>query len=644
MSVVLAKNIQKKVIIILILITTILCAYWQVQNFEFVSYDDPKYITENYAIQSGITWQSFAATFTDLHASNWYPLTLLSHGLDWQLFGRKAGGHHWSNVIIHIVNTILLFLLLSQLTGAIWRSALVAALFAIHPINVESVAWVAERKNVLSTFFWIVTMLFYVRYVKAPDWKRYLPVLISFALGLMSKPMLVTLPFVLLLMDYWPLNRNSINTEKEIHPAVNGVFSIRKPRPISLILEKVPLLILAVISSGVTFYAAKKGGTLAEFISVPLMQRISNAAVSYVLYLKKLFWPGDLAVFYPYINIPIHQALLAVFLLSAITVIAGIYYKKYPYFIVGWFWYLGTLVPVIGIVQVGSQSMADRYAYVPFIGIFMALSWTIAEMIKTPLLRKIISLVMFSIGISLLLMTWHQLKYWKTSYALFERASYVTGSNAFTHNGMGLELMRQNKIGEAIEHFKEALKKNTDHSGKYMAYVNLGEAYRLQNKKMEAMAAYKQALSLNAKCDFAYHKIGIILIQQGQVGEAIAEYKKAITINKTNPVYHINLGNAYARQGKFEEAVKEYTEVLRIQPDNAGVHNNLAMVLERRGKIDEAVAHLKAAIRLQPEYADAHFNLATILEKGGNTNEADYHYREAKRIVSEYRDRKNESK
>ena len=598
-----SMDLQKKIMIILVLIVMILGAYWQVQDYEFVTYDDPNYVTENYAIQSGITWQSIAYAFTDLRTSNWHPLTLMSHLLDWQMYRGKAGGHHWTSVIIHIFNTILLFLLLNQLTGAVWRSALVAALFAVHPINVESVAWIAERKNVLSTFFWLATMLFYVRYVKAPDWKSYLLVLICFTLGLMSKPMLVTLPFVLLLMDYWPLNRTVITTQNETDTGMKAQWSIKKAKISSLIAEKIPLFVLAAISSGVTVYAAKKAGAVAQIDFIPMMQRIDNALLSYVFYLKKLFWPMDLAVFYPHTEIHMQQLLPAVLLLVLITGIACKYGKKYPYLVVGWFWYLGTLVPVIGIVQVGMQSMADRYAYVPFIGIFIALSWAIAEVSRNRLfLLKIFSTIMFVICLSLSFTTCNQLKNWKNSHTLFEHAIKVTGRNFVTDINMGVELMRRNKIDEATEYFKTALRTQSGGQANYLAYMNLGEIFRLQNKKKEAIGAYQQALNSNYKSDFAYHRIGLVLFQTGQVDEAIAVYKKAIALDKKNPIYHGNLGKAYVRQGKFEEAANEYREVLLIQPDNADIHHRLALVLNRLGK----------------------------------TGEADYYYREFKRITSDY--------
>jgi tetratricopeptide (TPR) repeat protein len=635
---------QKKIIIILGLVLLVLAAYWQVKNFEFVNYDDQIYVTQNFQTQSGITRESIAYTFTDLRTSNWHPLTMISHMLDWQLFGEKAGGHHWTSVIIHIFNTVLLFLLLNKLTGAIWRSALVAALFAVHPINVESVAWIAERKNVLSTFFWLLTMLLYVWYVKQPGWKRYLPVFLFFALGLMSKPMLVTLPFVLLLLDYWPLNRTAINTQDENQTEIQSPLKAKKTKLSFLILEKIPLFILTAISIGVTVYAAKSASTIAGFEIIPLAKRVYNAIFSYVLYLKKLLWPTDLAVFYPQTDIQIHQVLLAASLLVFCTAIFCKYYKKYPYLVVGWFWYLGTLVPVIGIVQVGSQAMADRYAYIPFIGIFIMLSWTIAEIVKNHLLQKITSILAVIILMALLVTTHIQVNYWETSFSLFERTLNLTKGNFIAQIGMGVELMKQNKIDEAIAHFNTAININPENPANYMAFVSLGQALSMQNKKKEAIAAFKQALSINPHCDEAYHKLGFVLFQTGQMDEASAAYKKAIVLNNDYPLYHGSLGNVYIKQGKIKEAIKEYNEVLRIQPTNAGAHNGLAMLLMQQDRTNEAVKHFRESVRLQPECANAHLSLAKILEKQGNVKEADYYYREAIRINTAYEDKSNSGK
>ena len=410
------------ILIALMLTILILSAYWPVQKYDFINYDDPVYVTANYKIQSGISVKSILSTFTDINTSNWHPLTMISHMLDWQLFGDKAGGHHWTNVIIHILNTILLFLLFNKLTGAIWRSAFVAALFAIHPLNVESVAWISERKNVLSTFFLISTIFFYVWYLKSPGWKRYLPVFVCFAFGLMSKPMLVTLPFVLLLLDYWPLNRLQIDFQSKDQLPIKELIRSNSNKIFKLVLEKVPLFVLSIISIFLTIYAARYVGTVSTFEAIPLLKRISNAVVSYALYIKKLFWPNDLAAFYPISDIPSWLFIIALIILVSVTIFVCRYFRRYPYLFVGWFWYLGTLVPVIGLMQVGSQAMADRYTYVPLIGIFIMMAWGIPQILSRLQNGKVIAVFMASIFIAIITFaTYLQVGIWKNNFTLFRQ-------------------------------------------------------------------------------------------------------------------------------------------------------------------------------------------------------------------------------
>jgi hypothetical protein len=413
---------QSVIFIIIALTLLIIVDYWPVQNYEFLSYDDPGYVTSNYQIQAGITFKSIANTFTDIHTSNWHPLTMISHMLDWTLFGDNAGGHHWTNVVIHIFNTILLFLLFNKLTGALWRSAFVAALFAIHPINVESVAWIAERKNVLSTFFLISTILFYVRYVKSPDCKKYLPVLICFALGLMSKSMLVTLPFVLLLLDYWPLNRMHANLSIEDQIQTQTQILSKKSRISFLIWEKVPLFVLSLISVFFTLYAARLCKTIAGFESFPFSRRIYNVIFSYSWYIKKFFCPTDLAAFYPH-AVSTWQFFTALLFLIVVTFFVCRYFRKYPYLLVGWLWYLGTLVPVIGIVQVGYQTIADRYAYVPLIGIFIMTAWGLPQLLSRMKNGSFMSVLIAAIFIVIItLTTYLQVHTWKNNYSLLGHA------------------------------------------------------------------------------------------------------------------------------------------------------------------------------------------------------------------------------
>jgi len=622
---------QKQAILILLLIILPLSVYWNVQDFGFVNYDDNLYVTENYQVQTGLTFKGVVGIFSDISTGNWHPLTMISHMLDWELFGQNAGGHHWSSLIIHIINTVLLFLLLNQMTGAIWRSALVAALFAIHPINVESVAWVAERKNVLSTFFWFLAMLFYVWYAKQPNWKRYLPVFVCFALGLMSKPMLVTLPFVLLLMDYWPLYRTSLNTHNDWH-SETPQFEAVKVRPAFLIWEKIPLFALSAVSALLTINAAKSSGLIMSLNILPFSHRLENAILSYVLYLKKLFWPVDLAVFYPLLDVPLHQVLLAGILLIFITVVSLMYYKRCPYLIVGWFWFLGALFPVIGIVQAGAQSMADRYAYVPSIGLLFGAVWLIADIVRGRLLQKIAVVFLITLFLVLFLAAHRQVGHWKNTEALFKRAFDLTKEASVPANVMivlGNELIKQGKTNEAIVYFHQALNNRTGIPPDYEALVSLANALSIKGEKTKAISLFLQALRVNPDGHDAFYRLGAVYLETGRVDDAIGAYRKALYLNKDNPLYHGGLGNAYFAAGKMAEAAMEYERVLCVQPNNIEAHNNLGIVMMVQGSMKDAVAYFQKSLVLEPKQAHINFYLYKIFKKMGNDEEAANHYREA---------------
>jgi len=623
---------QKQAILILLLIILPLWVYWNVQHFYFISYDDNLYVTENHLTQSGLTLQGIITAFKDTTTTNWHPLTMISHMLDWELFGKNAGGHHWSSLIIHIINTVLLFLLLNQMTGAIWRSALVAALFAVHPINVESVAWVAERKNVLSTFFWFLTMLFYVGYARKPGWKRYLPVFLCFALGLMSKPMLVTLPFVLLLLDYWPLNRISLGSENIRQTKIPPPFKAAKVRPAFLIWEKIPLFALSAVSALLTVYAAKSSGSIMTLNILPFSNRLENAILSYALYLKKLFWPVDLAVFYPLLDVPLQQVLLVGILLIFITVLSCMYYKRHPYLIVGWFWFLGTLVPVIGIVQVGAQSMADRYAYVPFIGLFIGAIWLIADVVRGRMLQKTAVVLLVSLFLVLSLAAHRQAGYWQNTLMLFQRAFVVTKEKSVSSNVMivlGNELIKQGKTDEAIVYFHQALNNRKGIPSDYEALVSLANALSKKGKKTEAISLFLQALHINPGGHDAFYRLGAVYLETGRVDDALAAYRKALYLNKDNPLYHGGLGNAFFAAGKMAEAASEYEKVLCIQPVNIEAHNNLGIVMMEQGSMKDAVAYFQKSLMLEPRQANINFYLYKIFKKMGKDEGAANYYRKA---------------
>jgi len=584
------SSIEKRsaILVIFILIVLSLIIYWPVQDYKFINYDDQLYVTDIYSLKDTVTFKDIYDAFTDFHTGNWHPLTMISHMLDWQSFRENAGGHHWTNVIIHILNTVLLFLLFNRITGAIWRSAFVAALFAIHPINVESVAWIAERKNVLSTFFWILTTLFYVWYVKLPSWKKYLPVFICFALGLMSKSMLVTLPFVLLLLDYWPLNRTAINTQNENQSEIQAPLKVGKAKLSFIILEKIPLFILTAISICVTLYTQHTVKALASLDYLPLARRISNAVVSYGLYIKKMFWPVDLAVIYPWVTTPAWQIFVIVTLLVIITVIVCKYFLRYPYLAVGWFWYAGTLVPVIGIVQVGSQSMADRYAYIPLIGLFVMMVWGMGDIFKKIFSTKVLAVISGVILVVLLILSCYQVRYWQNNFTLFNHAVNVTENNSIAHSNLAGEFLMQNKVREAMYHCQIALLLVPED---YNTLVRIARAYDLLGENSKAIDALHLAIKVHPEYAKAYNDLSILFLKTGKVPDAMKEYQKAVELNsnKDNLELHDNFGNILAAQGRYDEAIIQYNQALRIQPQDVFVHNNLAMVLLRQGKTDDAL-------------------------------------------------------
>jgi len=482
-------DMRSNFIVSLFLTIATLAVYWQAGNHEFINYDDITYVTGNPHLQAGFSPEGIIWAFTSGYAGNWHPLTWISHILDIQLYGMDPGRHHLTNVLFHIGNTLLLFLVFRRMTGALWCSAFIAALFALHPLHVESVAWIAERKDVLSTFFWMLTMGAYAWYVERRGFLRYLLVLLFFILGLMAKPMLVTLPFVLLLLDYWPLSRFQFGHQ-------NGNIVIqRKSVVIRLICEKIPLFALAAASCIVTLFAQQSGGAVCSFSAFPINIRIANALVSYVGYIVKMLWPHQLAVLYPYPGmLPWIQVIGACLLLVFISILAFMALKRCPWLIVGWVWYIVTLVPVIGLVQVGSQAMADRYTYVPLIGIFIMIAFGVPELMSGWRYRKI-GLSTMAVACLLVLMatTWFQVRYWANSVTLFERALAVTENNYVLHSNLGVTLFSKGKVDEAIDHFHDAMRINPRYA---KAHNNLGTALIHKGKVKKAIAHFREALRI----------------------------------------------------------------------------------------------------------------------------------------------------
>jgi tetratricopeptide (TPR) repeat protein len=497
---------------ILALITA--ATFFQVYNYDFVNYDDFAYVYENPNIQEGITLKAIKWAFTTGHTSNWHPLTWLSHMLDWQLFGPEVGGHHLVSLILHIANTLLLFIVLKEMTQCFWQSAFVAALFALHPLHVESVAWVSERKDVLSTFFWMLTMWAYLRYIKRPRAVRYLLMLLAFALGLMSKPMLVTLPFVLLLLDYWPLARISYERGAIYH----------------LIWEKIPFFVLSAISSFVTFLVQRGGGAVAKIAGLSLKIRIFNALISYVEYIIKMFWPVNLAVFYPHPdrNVSVLYAVMSAVFLLAVTIFVLRFTKNHRYLFTGWFWYLGTLVPVVGLIQVGQQAMADRYTYITLTGLFIIIAWGVPELLAKWRYKKITLILSAPAVIAALsVCTYFQVHYWKNSLALFQHALDVTKGNYIAHERIAAYLYGQGRVDETIYHYKKAIEINPLDSG---AYLNFGAVLIAEGRFEEAGECFIKVLRLNPNSEKAHYYFGQVLSQKGKVGEAIKHFEEALRL------------------------------------------------------------------------------------------------------------------
>jgi len=550
--------------------------FWPVIENHFVDYDDHLYVVENPWVQQGLTLNGAAWAFHTSHASNWHPVTWLSHMLDCDLFDLFPGGHHLTNLLLHAANTVLLFLLLRKLTGALWRPALVAALFGWHPLHVESVAWVSERKDVLSTLFWILTTWAYVRYVEKPGWGRYAGALGFFALGLMSKPMLVTLPLTLLLLDYWPLGRltqiGDANGEDQPPP------ELLLARWLKLAKEKLPFLGLSAALCIITVWAQHKGGALKSLDSTPISFRCANALSAYGSYLWKMIWPANLAAYYPLPAQPPFLAAVGVgLLLASVTVVLFCLRRRYPFLLVGWLWYLGTLVPVIGLIQVGSQAMADRYTYVPLIGIFVALAWSWAEL--GPNWPSVRALKLAAAGVALAMLacaTGRQLSYWRDGATLFEHVVAVTRANHVSHAAYGIALASQGRSAEAIEQFSEALRLQPNYA---LAHVSLATELAERGKVTEAIPHFEEVLRLRPDDPGTYNNLGVLLAQQGQVPAAIDRFNAALRIKPDYLNARLNLALAFSKQGKTSEAIACYTTASQLQPLSPEPLDKLAWIM-----------------------------------------------------------------
>ncbi|MHC4396677.1 MAG: tetratricopeptide repeat protein [Planctomycetota bacterium] len=632
-----------------LLAVSTLGVYWQIHNYDFVNYDDNVYVTENSNVQSGLSLENVGWAFTTGSLRNWHPVTWLSLMLDYQLFGLDPGFFHITNLLFHAASGLLLFLALNKMTGKVWRSGFVAALFALHPLHVESVAWIAERKDVLSTFFMMLTILAYLRYAKRPGLARYLAVAAAFSLGLLSKAMLVTLPFVLLLLDYWPLGRFQVGRskgKKKSQKPVSPSPTYKRATFFDLVKEKLPLFILSVVFSIITYVIQQQGGTMRSLEMIPLNTRIANALVSYISYIQKMIAPIRLAVLYPHprSGLPLAYAIIAALALLSITIVVICYRKRRPYLAVGWLWYIGTLVPVIGLVQVGEQAMADRYSYVPLTGLFIIIAWGVPEVLSRWRYRNIFLALAACLIIPVLaVLTRLQTQHWQNSITLFKHAVAVTNDNYTAHNNLASALDDDGQNQAAVAHYLKALAINQNY---IKARYNLGNAFMHMGRFDEAVVHWTEVLGLDSDHIGAHNNIAVVMSQQGKFKEAAEHYRHILSLtpgdaaaennlaravgnqqNMEQVLNHYERANALAKNGEFDDAISFYLQALQINPNFVLAHNNLGNVYLLRGEFDKSFEHYSKALEINPDFAETHYNLGVLFQKQGKTEQAAAEYR-----------------
>lgn len=592
----------------------VLAVYAPALHYGFLSFDDPLYVSKNVEVSRGLTWTGFLWSLTTSHAASWHPFTWLSHMLDVQIYGMWAGGHHLTNVALHIANTLLLFWLLHRMTGK-WRmSAIVAALFALHPLHVESVAWIAERKGVLSTFFWILTTHAYFSWVRRPTLWRSALTTVLFALGLMSKTMLITLPFTLLLIDFWPLGRVRMDRNQ-------GAAWLK------LVREKAPLFILAAATGLVTFFAQWNAGTVRGVMEVSLSARVGNALESYVVYLFRTVWPAGLTAHYPFAPPSLWAAAGCLLVLLLITCAAVRFGRKRPYLLAGWLWYLVTLAPVIGLIQVGGKSSADRFTYVPLIGVFVIAVWGVSSILERTSRHRATLVAATAVAIvtvvALSAAARNQLGYWATDLALWEHSLQATDDNYVARTNLGFALVERGALDEGAAHYEQALRLNPRSAETHNA---LGALLFRQGRLEDAIKRYAEAIRIDPSYPEPHTNMGAALATKGNLVEATAELQKAIELSPDNAEMHYNLGFALADQGRNEEAIRAFHDALRLNPSYPEAYNRLGNVFLLAGNLEVAMQHYRQALALRPGYAEAHNNLGLALMDRGQENEAIVHF------------------
>lgn len=618
-----------KLVLSLALVLLVLFVYWPCFQFPFIHYDDPRDIFENPYVQTGLKGENIHWAFTSGLGGHWHPLTWLSLQLDAELYGGlNAGAFHRTNVLLHAVSTVMLFVVLCWMTGSTWRSAVVAALFALHPLNVESVAWATERKNTLSALFWMLTLAAYLGYVRRPGILRYLLVLAAFTLGLMSKVSVVTLPCVLLLLDYWPLQRWRRD------PQAPTALALPAATPRFLVLEKLPLFALVLAACIVAFVAADRNSVVQPLDKFPLHVLVLNALEAYVIYGIKMLWPMHLAPFYPHPGkaVSVAAGLASAVLLAVLTLLVLGPGRRRPYLAVGWLWYLGTLVPMIGLVQVSDQALADRYSYVPTIGLFIVLAWGGADLaerihLSIPFRAVVVAVVVILCSV----LSCIQVGYWRSDKALWEHALAVTSNNAFAHLQLGLAYFREGQFVLTEREMRAAVEIDPETPRLQFTYASLLQRI---GRFEEALTAYRKASSGNIPDPI--HRVAIakaianVLQGLGRNEEALSEYRTALAISPNNPIYHCNLANMLVDLGRHQEAQSEYRQAIELDPSYDSPHVGLGTVFAELGQHKEAHAEFRRALELSPQNAVAHYNLAQALRAEGQLEEAGNKYREAR--------------
>jgi tetratricopeptide (TPR) repeat protein len=651
------RALSQNVFICLALLAALFAVYAQAGHFEFLNLDDDEYVVRNPHIPQGLTAGSIAWALRSTDSAYWFPITRLSYLLDAQLHGLTPGGFHVTNLLLHIACALLLFACFRRMTGTLWQSAFVAFAFALHPTHVETVAWVAERKELLSALFWFLTLWMYLVYVGRPRLWPYCAMAGLFSCGLMSQALIVTLPFALLLLDYWPLKRLREGSR--------------------VVLEKLPLIALAIGASAITVVAQQRVGALAELQHLSLSARLENAVVSYVVYIEKFLWPANLAVFYPYSESPAWQWTLAGLTIIAVTVFCIRWRDRRPYLLVGWLWFLGTLVPVIGLVQAGSQSRADRYTYISTIGLSVMVAWSAAEIgsLQRPIAACAVAVALLWCAVS-----WRTLANWQNSETLFTHALQVTDQNFIAYNNLGTVLRGQGRFEDAVANFENAVRiqpasqEAQDNLGEALTTlgkgedaiphlqtairlrpdlakprIDLGSALMVAGRTEEAAAQFREALRLEPQSSDAEYRLAGVLVVQGHVPEAMPHFEKAlpslrdaVARNPEDADGHYNLGEVYGMMGRPDEAVPEFTAAVRLRPDDADAHFNLGVALSSAGQFDAAAGHFGTAVRLRPDYVNAHLLLARTLAALGRRNDAIEEYSQTLRLAPAMQQARNE--